>query len=143
MSWNHIVVEGFCFGDSNDKVHPCGKTRLDSGCFGNRNICPHLGYSASNEREAAFFVPTRHILGDKLRSITESVKEFFVWNFWDSLWFNRRKTQEFLDSIGTHHEDKEVRKIFKDIDHREKLENRRFRRWIKNNPEGRSRVEDE
>ena len=100
MSWNNIVIESFCFGEEKDGKYPCGKRYPTESCLDNGH-CPHLGYSESNEREAAKFVPFRIILWDRLSAWLYDFSCWLSWFFWGQLWFNRRKTDAFFDSIGT------------------------------------------
>jgi len=61
--------------------------------------CPHLAYAKVSEREVAQFPPLRLIIKDRLGIWREDIYWKLRWWFWDSLWFNRQKTKEFLDSI--------------------------------------------
>ena len=93
--WRHVVIEGYCL--ARDK--PCGYETVSWRCLQN-GFCPHFAYTGSNEREAAFFAPLHLILWDRIRVwLAEELWGNLCWWFWDSLWFNRRKTQEFFDNI--------------------------------------------
>jgi hypothetical protein len=101
MSWNHIIIEGFCW-DEKDDNHPCGQHRTSSFCLGyNGKSCPNLGFSDSNEREASAFVPLRLIIWDRIRALKETVWDKISWFLWGQLWFNRRKVDKFLKSLGS------------------------------------------
>ena len=100
MSWNNIVIESFCFGESKDDKYPCGKRYPTALCL-EEGHCPHLGYSESSERGAAKFVPFRVILWDRLSTWTYDFGWKLRWIFWDQLWFNQRKMDKFFDSIGS------------------------------------------
>ena len=100
MVWNNIVIEGFCNADSKEGKYPCGQKYPTVFCLENGH-CPCFMYAESTEREAAYFVPFRLILRDRLASVWESVTSRLNWIFWGQLWFNRRKVQAFFNSIPT------------------------------------------
>ena len=96
--WNNIIIEAFCFGDEVDGKYPCGQRHPTAFCLRNGS-CPHLAYSESSERMAAYFVPFRLILKDKIAVLLEIIRSWLYCWFWANFWFNRRKTREFFDSI--------------------------------------------
>jgi hypothetical protein len=96
--WNTICLEGFCMGEEVDKKYPCGMKYPTSFCLSN-HICPHFAYAKTTEREVAEFVKTRHFLRDRLIRTLQNAWDWVVIKTWDKLWFNRRKTQAFFDSI--------------------------------------------
>ena len=87
MIWSNVVVEGYCFADSKDDKYPCGHTAPSSFCLENGH-CPHFGYAESTERDAAFFVPLRLIVKDKMRSIGESLYWKLRWWLWVKWHYN-------------------------------------------------------
>ena len=98
VSWNHIVIEGFCVDIKRDdlEAHPCSDYRLSTLCFGNREIgmCPYFRYTGSNEREAALFVPWYLIMRDKTASWTRNLWGKFHWYIWgkwhyDDSWIDK------------------------------------------------------
>ena len=97
MSWRHIVLEGYCFGEENHE-YPCGRG-VSPFCLGNEKIehCPHFAYTDSDEREASFLVPLRLILKDKLEAIWEDVKSQLEWWFYSKWHFD----EDFLNNIPT------------------------------------------
>lgn len=100
MSWTNLSIEAFCFGDEKDGNYPCGRDCPSSLCLEN-NMCPHLGYSNTTEREVAQFTPLRLILKDRIGIIADDIYWKLRWWFWDRLPFNMRKMEEFFDSIKT------------------------------------------
>jgi len=93
--WRHVVVEGYCFAKDN----PCGYGVVSSKCLANGH-CPHFAYAESNEREAAYFVPLHLIAYDKLKYwVTEGLYWTLRWWLWDRLRFNRKKMEDFINSI--------------------------------------------
>lgn len=102
MSWTNVCVEGFCFGEEKDGKYPCGRHVPSPFCLGNgrTGACPHFSWSDTTERMVAHFVPLRLIIWDKLKVwITETAYWKLRWWFWDCLWFNRRKVNEFFENI--------------------------------------------
>lgn len=98
MGWSHIIIEGICAGSWNkDGECPCGQSYPTDFCLLN-GMCPHLGYTSSNEREASWFVPLRLILWDRLKSMTENVWSKLTWYIWDR-WFFKKKWAKFRDNI--------------------------------------------
>lgn len=51
------------------------------------------------ERDAAYFVPLRLILLDRLKVFKESFGWNLRWFFWGQLWFNVRKDREAIEII--------------------------------------------
>lgn len=85
--WTYVVIEGHCFGDEDENGNnPCGRNVPSPFCLGNGNTkhCPHFAWTSdATERDAAFFVPLRKIVWDKLRAwITEDVYWKLRWWFW-------------------------------------------------------------
>jgi len=101
MYWTNVVVEGFCFAQDDSGRAPCGRDVPSPFCLGTGSAgrCPNFYYSDSTEREAAQFPPLRLILKDRLVIWTHNVWWKIRWFFWDQLWFNRRKVDEFFKSI--------------------------------------------
>lgn len=97
--WNHVVVEGYCFGEKHGK-HPCGRRAPSPFCLV-EDKCPHFAWTDSNEREAAQFVPFRLILWDRVQAWVYGAWESVSWFFWGQLWFNKRKVDEFFANIKT------------------------------------------
>jgi len=64
-------------------------------------MCPLFAYAQTTEREVAQFPSLRLILKDRIAIWGDDLYWRLRWWFWDSLWFNRRKSQYFLDSIGS------------------------------------------
>jgi len=104
MSWNHIVCEGFCFGENKDKKYPCGQNYPTIKCLGGaeHKICPYLDWAESDIRKAAEFVPFYVILWDKIKMWSSNIWDTIMRWTWDSLWFNRRKTDEFFKKIRSY-----------------------------------------
>ena len=90
MSWNHVVIEGFCmcFKDS----PPCGRDGVSTFCLGNNHHCPYFYYSKSDEREAAAFVPFGNILYDRLSG---KFNDLYWWLQWQLL--DRWRPQPSMD----------------------------------------------
>ena len=95
MSWTNICIEGFCFVDGD---YPCGNDCTSHLCIKNGH-CPHFAYSETTERNVATFPPFILILKDRLSMWAESIKDRLVGVFWHSLWFNRRKVDEFFKNM--------------------------------------------
>ena len=100
MYWTSIVIECHCFceEDAEGKA-PCGRGVPAAFCLGDGEHCPHFAWGVSSEREAAKFVPFYRILKDRLGSWFYGACDRVRWWFWDSLWFNRRKVDEFFANI--------------------------------------------
>ena len=98
--WNNIVIEAFCFGESKDGKYPCGLRYPTAFCLENGH-CPHFYYSESSERDATIFVSFRLIVWDRLLTCFEVIRSWLYWYLWGCLWFNKRKTQRIMDSIGS------------------------------------------
>ena len=73
MGWNNIVIEGFCFAPVKDGKYLCGQNYPTVDCLRN-GICPCLMYSESSEREAAYFIPLRKIIWDRISSVIDDIK---------------------------------------------------------------------
>jgi len=101
MSWTNLCIEAFCFGDTDAHGnYPCGTDYPTHLCLSNGH-CPYLGYCETTERSVAEFTPLRFIIKDRLGIWGDDLYWKLRWWFWDSLWFNRRKTNEFFASIPT------------------------------------------
>jgi len=101
MSWTNLCVEAFCFGDTDEKGdYPCGRNCPSHLCLENGH-CPHFGYGKTTERDVARFPPLRLIIKDRFGIWAESLYWKLRWWLWDCLWFNRRKTAKFFNSIKT------------------------------------------
>ncbi len=91
--WNHIVIEGLCFADD---PNPCGR-EISNFCL-KHGHCPYLGYTSSNEREAAYFVPLVLIIKDKLAGWWEDITSkvsYYLWYRWHKSWYDN------LDNLPT------------------------------------------
>jgi hypothetical protein len=97
--WTNVCIEGYCFGEKDGKC-PCGKSAPTDLCLKN-GMCPHFAYSYTSERNVAKYPKLYLILWDRLCIYSDSLWWKLRWWFWDSLWFNRRKTDEFFKSIKT------------------------------------------
>lgn len=92
-------MEAFCFGCTDDNGnYPCGRNCPSHLCLENGH-CPHFAYSKTTERMVAHFPPIRLIVKDRLRIWFSSLYWKIRWIFWDSLWFNRRKTMNYFKNI--------------------------------------------
>ena len=104
MFWINVCVEGYCFGEEDEDGHgPCGRRSPAPYCLGDGTlgICPHFAWSATTERRVAYYPSLRLVLWDRLKAWVVEVAYWKMrWIFWDSLWFNRRKTKEFFDNIS-------------------------------------------
>lgn len=85
--WCFVVLEGHCFGDEDENGNnPCGRNVPSPFCLGNgqQKHCPHFAWTTdATERDAAFFVPLRKIIWDKLRAwVTEDIYWKLHWWFW-------------------------------------------------------------
>jgi hypothetical protein len=99
MSWNTICIEGFCFYDEDENgKYPCGNKSPSHLCLKN-HVCPHFAWSKTNELEVSVFIPIRFIFWKRIQSWAHECYWKLRWIFWDQLWFNRRKTEEFFKSI--------------------------------------------
>lgn len=99
MSWSNICVEGFCFGDKDNKgTYPCGQRWPTPFCLMNGQ-CPHLDWGETTERNVAHYTPLYLIVCDRIPIWVDNVYWRLRWWVWDRLWFNRRKTNAFFDSI--------------------------------------------
>ena len=98
MSWTNICIEAFCFGNTDNNNYPCGRYCPSHLCL-EHGQCPHLGYAKTTERETAEFVPIQYIIKDRIMTWADEVYSKLRWWLWDSLPFNRRKTDKFFDNI--------------------------------------------
>ena len=90
--WSHVVIEGFCFADTQDGVYPCGRNYPSTLCLGNtQGRCPHFAWADSDEREAASFVSLRLIIWDRLLLFKEDAYRKLQWWFWDKRFFDFEK----------------------------------------------------
>ncbi len=96
--WSIIAIEGFCFGESKDERYPCGQKHPTSFCLSN-DLCPHLAYSETSERDVALFVPIYQVLWDRIKLYFEKATGSLEWIFWEQLWLQQKKTKEFFESI--------------------------------------------
>lgn len=102
MHWSCVCTEGFCFGKEDENgLYPCGRDVPSPFCLGSgkSGTCPHFAWSGATERDVACFVPFRLIFWDKMKIWADRAYWRLRWWFWDQLWFNRRKVDEFLNSI--------------------------------------------
>jgi len=86
-----------------------------------------MAWCESSEREAACYVPFSNILKDKVTMWAECLWLRFRWIFWDSLWFNRRKVDEFFASIPIEDENSD---LMKEIRKEETTAQKRFVKWF-------------
>lgn len=98
--WSYIVIEGICLGtrDGIDKLSPCGNRAPSPFCLKSGH-CPHFAYTTSNEREAAFYVPLRLIIWDKLKDWLKQTGDDIRWQLWgrwhyDKDWVKKMPTAE-------------------------------------------------
>lgn len=91
MTWNNIVIEGFCFGENK-----CGKS-VSTYCLG-KGHCPFFGYAESNEREVSLYVPLHLIIMDKLTVLIEDIYWKIRWYLWDQ--WHGKEAEEFLESLS-------------------------------------------
>lgn len=85
--WTYCVIEAHCFGKEDENGNnPCGRNVPSPFCLGNgqQKHCPHFAWTTdATERDAAFFVPLRKIIWDKLRAwVTEDIYWKLHWWFW-------------------------------------------------------------
>jgi hypothetical protein len=101
MSWNTLAIESFCFADQVGDKYPCGQECPTHFCLGDKDfgMCPHFAWGETNEREVAVFVPLRLLIWDRIKIWSRDFTDHIVWLMWGSLWFNRRKVDDFFDSI--------------------------------------------
>ena len=96
--WNHIVVEAFCTSWGTD-LYSCGKKSPGNFCLGDGDgHCPYLAWGDSNCREAAWFVPFKYILKDKIQHWIETIYtnlHFYLYY----KWFKLKKDIEWLHNI--------------------------------------------
>ena len=97
MSWANICIEGFCM--SEDNIYPCGQKYPTIKCLGKKSFCPFFGYGESSERQVAEFAPFYLILWDRLKLWKEEIKNKLEWWLWGQLWFNQKKTENWLKNI--------------------------------------------
>lgn len=125
--WTHVVVEGHCFGDEDENGNnPCGRRLPSPFCLGNGKTghCPHFAWSDAEERDAAFFVPLRKIVWDKLRAwITEDVLPKFQWWFWGKWTYD----DSWLDEIKVIGDDDPYMKKWKE---QQRKQNKKFVKWF-------------
>ena len=127
MSWNNVCVEGFCFGECEGGEYPCGQTYPTAFCLSN-HICPHFYFAETSERETAIFVPLRLILWDRILIARDNIGWQLRWWFWDRLWFNQRKIEEFFNNIPVASaEESEAVANFEAEDKRDRIE---FAKWF-------------
>jgi len=129
MSWSNVCVEGFCFGDKDDRGnYPCGRNCPSHLCLENEH-CPHFAYGETTERRVAQFPPLLLIIKDRLGIWSDDIYWKLRWWFWDRLWFNQRKTREFFDSIPfTSAEDSPILAEYEEEERKAAVE---FTEWIK------------
>jgi len=125
--WNNIVIEGICFGrEDKQGNNPCGRKYPTPFCLTNGG-CPHFMWSESTERDAAFFVPLRQILWDKLKVVAHNVRQFFEWNFHDR-WVNDKELEKFINSIEIVSDDHPSMKEWNEA---QEKANRDFVKWFR------------
>ena len=95
--WRHIVIEGICLAQ--EESHPCGRD-VSPFCLYSGH-CPHLGYTSSDEREAACFVPLHLILLDRFKDIAGDAWRKLSWYIWHR-WFFKKKWAAFEEYVRTH-----------------------------------------
>ncbi len=122
--WTHVVIEGHCLAEGDSC--PCGRTVPSPFCLSNGN-CPHFGWTSSTEREAAFFVPFRLVLWDKIKMVIGSIGDNLEWFFWGQLWFNRRKIDKFFDEIKVADEDEPFMVKMREEDRKQQ---KKFEKWF-------------
>lgn len=125
--WTNVCIEGHCLAEGD--TCPCGRTVPSPFCLGNGHsgVCPHFGWSETTERRAAYFVPLRLVLIDKMRMCAEEVWSNLEWWFWGQLWFNRRKVAEFFDNIKVIDEDDPVMQEMREEDRKAQA---KFEKWF-------------
>ena len=107
--WRHIVVEGMCCSD--EEPPPCGRRTVSSFCMLSGR-CPYFGILGdSDERQAAYYVPTTLILKDKLRRFLDDWK----WRFKYYLWLRWRPSHPLQPMrVSDQDETKESKAMFCD-----------------------------
>jgi len=129
MNWTNICIEGFCFADTDeDGKAPCGNACTSNLCVMNGH-CPHFAYSDTTERMVAHFTPIWLILKDRIPIWAEELYWKIRWIFWDRLSFNKRKVDEFFDSIpiATAENSPSVAEWDKEME----LNNKKFDKWFR------------
>jgi len=128
--WSNVCVEGHCFGEQDKNGNnPCGRSVPSSFCLGNgrTKVCPHFAWSDATERDVARFVRIRYILKDRMGIWAEEVWCELQWWFWDRLWFNRRKVDEFFNNIKVIDDNDPCRQSWKE---EERKQQEKFEKWF-------------
>uniref|UniRef100_A0A6M3L318 Uncharacterized protein n=1 Tax=viral metagenome TaxID=1070528 RepID=A0A6M3L318_9ZZZZ len=127
--WTYCVIEAHCFGDEDENGNnPCGRNVPSPFCLGNGSTkhCPHFAWTSdATERDAAFFVPLRKIVWDKLRAwIVQDV------GWWFEYWFFRKwkpYDDSWLDEIKVIADDDPIMQKWHEEDRKQQL---KFEKWF-------------
>ena len=129
MTWTNLCIEAFCFGESEDDGnYPCGRNCPSHLCLENGH-CPHLVYSETTERAVAQFPKFHLIVKDRLGIWADRLYWRLRWWLWDCLWFNRRKVDEFFNSIPV--ATREDSPIIAELEDEENKAREEFKEWRK------------
>ena len=134
MSWRHVVIEGYCFGEKKH-TYPCNRPHISPFCLGDTGTetCPYFAWSDSDEREVAYWVPLHLIIWDRIRyKLTEEIFPTLSWIFWDK-WFS--KYDEWVKNI----------KVIKhpEIDEWHKKMEKDFPDWLRKAKKGEEVIEQD
>ena len=83
--WSHIILEGYCLAPKDGTYLPCKRRTVSSFCLQD-NMCPYFGYTDSNEKEAAYWVPLYQVVLDKAKSRITWLWDTISWYCWHK-WF--------------------------------------------------------